>query len=118
MSGATIAPPTPCSARAMSSPFAVVASAAAADAPVKSRRPKTNMRRRPNRSPSAAPVSRSTANVSVYAFTVHSSCEIVACRSRRITGSAVETTRLSRLTMKSATEVMVSVQIVLRLSCL
>ena len=36
--------------------------------------------------------------------------EIVACRSRRITGSAVVTTRLSRLTMKSASEVIVSVQ--------
>ncbi len=100
----------------MSSAFAVVASAAAAEAPVKSTRPSTKSRRRPKRSPSAAPVSNSTANVSVYALTVHSSWEMVACRSRRITGSAVETTRLSRLTIKSATEVMASVQIVVRLS--
>ena len=48
--------------------------------------------------------------MSVYAFTVHSSCEMVACRSRRMTGIAVVTTRLSRLTMKSAAEVMPSVQ--------
>ena len=48
--------------------------------------------------------------MSVYALTVHSSCEIVAWRSRRITGSAVVTTRLSRLTMKSATEVIAIVQ--------
>ena len=50
----------------------------------------------------------------VYAFTVHSSCEIDACSCRRITGSAVVTTRLSRLTMNSATEVIASVQIVER----
>ena len=112
VSGATIAPPTPWTARAMSSWFAVVASAAPADAAVKSRSPMTNMRRRPKRSPSAAPVSRSTANVSVYAFTVHSSCEIVAWRSCRITGSAVVTTRLSSETMNSATDVIASVQII------
>ncbi len=69
------------------------------------------MRRRPKRSPSAAPVRRSTAKVSVYALTVHSSCEIDASSSCRITGSAVVTTRLSRLTMKSATEVIATVQI-------
>ena len=39
--------------------------AAAADAAVKITRPATNMRRRPKRSPSAAPVSSSTAKVSV-----------------------------------------------------
>ena len=72
------------------------------------------MRRRPKRSPSAAPVIRSTANVSVYAFTVHSSCEIVAWRFSRMTGSAVVTTRLSRLTMKSATDVITIVQIIER----
>ena len=115
VSGVMIAPPTPCTARAMSSAFAEVESAANADAPVKSRRPSTNMRRRPNRSPSAAPVSSSTAKVSVYALTVHSSCEIVACRSRRITGSAVVTTRLSSETMKSASEVIASVQYVVAL---
>ncbi len=98
-------------ARAMSSWFGVVESAAKADAAVKMTRPMTNIRRRPKRSPSAAPVSRSTANVSVYAFTVHSSCEIVACRSCRITGSAVVTTRLSSETMNRAADVITSVQI-------
>ena len=53
--------------------------------------------------------------MSVYAFTVHSSCSIDAPRSARITGSAVETTRLSSTTMKSATEVIANVQSVLRL---
>jgi len=73
-------------------------------------RPTANIRRRPRRSPSAAPVSSRTANVSVYAFTVHSSCVSEACRFRRITGSAVVTTRLSSVTMKSATEVIANVQ--------
>ena len=41
------------------------ASAAAAEAPVKIARPITNIRLRPNRSPSAAPVRSSTAKVSV-----------------------------------------------------
>jgi hypothetical protein len=68
------------------------------------------MRRRPNRSPSAAPVRRSTANVSVYALTVHSRFSIDALRSSRITGSAVVTTRLSRVTMKTPTEVIANVQ--------
>ncbi len=48
------------------------ASAAAIEPSVKMPTPMVNIRRRPKRSPSAAPVSSSTANVSVYAFTVHS----------------------------------------------
>jgi hypothetical protein len=46
----------------------------------------------------------------VYAFTVHSNWLSEAWRSCRITGSAVVTTRLSRVTMKSATEVIAKVQ--------
>src|SRR6266571_1863322 len=88
------------------------ASAAAADETVKIARPTTNIRRRPNRSPSAAPVRSSTAKVSVYALTVHSRLSTVACRSLRITGSAVVTTRLSRVAMKTATDVIAKVQIV------
>ena len=115
VSGVTIAPPIPWTARAAISASIDGASAAAADAAVKSASPKMNIRRRPKRSPSAAPVSRKTAKVSVYAFTVHSSSSIVAPRSVRITGSAVETTRLSSTTMKSATEVIANVQSGLRL---
>src|SRR6266536_2053039 len=70
------------------------------------------MRRRPKRSPRAAPVSRRTANVSVYAFTVHSRLSMLACRSFRITGSAVVTTRLSSVAMKTAVAVIANVQIV------
>ncbi len=113
VSGVTIAPPMPCTARAAISASIEGASAAAADAAVKMASPMMNMRRRPKRSPSAAPVRRKTAKVSVYAFTVHSSSSIVAPRSVRITGSAVETTRLSSTTMKSATEVIANVQVVL-----
>ncbi len=110
VSGITSAPPRPCAARAAMSASIDGASAAAAEATVKSAMPIANMRRRPKRSPSAAPVRRNTAKVRVYAFTVHSSSSIEAPRSTRMTGSAVDTTRLSRTTMKRPTEVIASVQ--------
>src|SRR3954470_23495962 len=88
------------------------ASAAAADDTVKIARPTASIRRRPKRSPSAAPVSRRTAKVRVYALTVHSRLSTVACRSSRITGSAVVTTRLSSVAMKTAAEVIAKVQMV------
>ena len=65
VSGATIAPPTPCRARAATSAPVVGASAAAALDAVKSDRPMRNSRRRPKRSPSAAPGMSITANASV-----------------------------------------------------
>ena len=65
VSGITIAPPTPCTARATSSIVADVDSAAAAEASVKMPSPIENISRRPSRSPSAAPVRSSTAKVSV-----------------------------------------------------
>ena len=65
VNGVTIAAPAPCTARAMISIVEVVASAAAAEPSVKTARPIEKMRRLPKRSPSAAPVSSSTANVSV-----------------------------------------------------
>ena len=65
VSGVTIAAPNPCSARAAISQSAEGASAAAAEAAVKIPTPIMNIRLRPKRSPSAAPVSRKTANVSV-----------------------------------------------------
>ena len=71
VNGITIAPPRPWAARATSSAKIDGASAAAADAAVKIAMPITSSRRRPKRSPSAAPVNSSTANVSVYALTVH-----------------------------------------------
>ena len=65
VSGVKIAPPTPCTARAATSAPIVGANAAAADPAVKTATPIVNIRRRPNRSPSAPPVSSSTAKLSV-----------------------------------------------------
>jgi hypothetical protein len=75
--------------------------------------PIANSRRRPNRSPSAAPVSSSTAKVSVYALTVHSSPSRPVPRSWRITGNALVTTRLSIDTMNTAMPLASQVQIAL-----
>ena len=65
VSGVTIAAPKPWTARAAMSASMLGASAEAALARVKIPRPTTNMRLRPKRSPSAAPVSRKTAKASV-----------------------------------------------------
>ncbi len=65
LSGVTNAPPTPWMARATISTSLDGARAAAAEAAVKMARPMTKMRRRPKRSPSAAPVSSRTAKVRV-----------------------------------------------------
>ena len=110
VSGVTIAAPTPWSARAATSISMPVESAARTEAAVKIDIPITNMRLRPKRSPSAAPVRRRTANVSVYAFTVHSRPEIDASSSSWITGRAVTTTRLSSAVMNSAIVVIPNVQ--------
>jgi hypothetical protein len=64
-SGMTIAPPSPWIALATSSPPIEDANAAAADAAAKHACPPASIRRRPTRSPRAAPVNSNTANVSV-----------------------------------------------------
>jgi len=104
--GMIIAPPAPWTARAMTRIEMLGARAATADAPVNTAIPRTKIRRRPKRSPMAAAESSSTANVKVYAFTVHSRPESPAWRWTRITGRAVDTTRLSNEAMKSARPVM------------
>jgi hypothetical protein len=65
LSGATTAAPAPWTARAAMSAAVLGATAASAEATVKSPRPATNTRRRPKRSPSAAAGSSRTANDSV-----------------------------------------------------
>ena len=110
VSGVTIAAPRPCRARAPISASVDEASAAAADATVKTATPTANIRLRPSRSPRAAPVRRSTAKLRVYALTVHSSSSSVAPKSSRMLTRAFVTTRLSSVTMKSATETIASVQ--------
>jgi len=64
-SGAIAAAPKPCSARAPISASVLGATAAAAEAALKMAMPTTNIRRRPNRSPRAAPVSKKTAKLRV-----------------------------------------------------
>ena len=61
VSGVAIAAPMPCVARAAMSSPAEGATAAAADESVNNAMPTMNMRLRPKRSPSAAPVSSRTA---------------------------------------------------------
>ena len=63
--GMIIAPPAPWRARAATSTEMLGASAATADDAVNNAMPATKMRRRPNRSPTAAAESRSTAKVRV-----------------------------------------------------
>ncbi len=65
VSGITIAAPRPWTARARLSSSTLGASAAPTEAAVKTATPIANSRRRPKRSPSAAPVRSSTAKVSV-----------------------------------------------------
>ncbi len=65
VSGATIAPPMPCRARAATSSEAPGARAAAAEEAVKRASPARKVRLRPKRSPSAAPGIRVTAKASV-----------------------------------------------------
>ena len=82
--------PTPCRARNAISQLSLCESAI-----MKLEKANTLTPRRP-------PVTSSTANVSVYAWTVHSSEEVVACRLRWIDGSATFTTVLSSMIMNSA----------------
>jgi hypothetical protein len=77
----------------MSTPT-VGARAEPAEAAVKTASPVQNMRRRPKRSPSAAPVSSEQANARLWAFTVHSRSERLV--SSETPGSAVVTTGVSR----------------------
>jgi hypothetical protein len=67
------------------------------------------MRRRPNRSPSAAAVMMKAANVSENALTVHSSWARSAPSSRWMAGRAVTTTSASRVTMTNAMAVITTV---------
>src|SRR4051794_39169092 len=74
------------------------------------------MRRRPKRSPRAAPVRRKQAKARLYAFTVHSRSERLAPRSTRRTGRAVETTSVSRATMNTPSEASTRVQVLCGIS--
>ena len=88
---ATIAPPTPCAARAINRNSCEFATPQASEAAVKSAIPIRNSRRCPKRSPSRPPSSRKPPNVSRYAFTTHASDVCEKPRSSRIDGRATFT---------------------------
>jgi hypothetical protein len=100
--GESIAAPTPCPTRVASSVDAELASAAASDAPVKTSRPDTKIRRRPSRSAARPPSSSRPPNASVYAVMTHCRSPIPKWRSAWIVGSATFTTVMSRITMNCA----------------
>src|SRR5438034_1065544 len=97
----TIAAPVPCTARAKISVPTLGARAAPTDATVKTPKPTQNIRRLPNRSPRAAPVSNEHANARLYAFTVHSRSDRLPCNDALMDGSAVVTTNVSNAVMKT-----------------
>ena len=70
--GATIAPPAPCTARAVSSHACEVANPPTSDAAENSSSPMMNIRRRPSRSPARPPSSSRPPRVSAYALMTHS----------------------------------------------
>src|SRR3954471_4945384 len=63
------------------------------------------MRRRPKRSPSAAPLRMRTPKERMYASTIHSRLDSEPCRLRWMAGSVETTIKLSRTIMKSAAPV-------------
>src|SRR6266540_1625946 len=101
-SGMTKAAPAPWNVRAAMSTSTDGASAHAAEATVNSPSPAAKTRRRPYRSPRAAPVISSTAKQRTYALTVHSRSSNEAPRSRWIVLKAVATTSMSSTTMNEA----------------
>jgi len=104
VAGFIIAAPTPCTVRAAINEVAPPASPHQSDAPVKITSPAIKIVRRPSRSASFPPVSRRTPNVSAYAFTTHSSSDVLIFRSFWIDGSATFTTVLSSMIMKRPIE--------------
>jgi hypothetical protein len=87
----TIAPPTPCRNRAATSGPAVGASPHSNDAAVSTTMPATNIRLRPNRSPSRPASNNRPPNGITYAFTTQASPGAEKPRSSRIAGSATVT---------------------------
>ncbi len=86
------------------------ANAAPADPSPNTARPTDIIRRRPNRSPSAAPVNSNAAKLTPYAVTIHCSEPVDVPRSRRIVSSDVVTTSRSSATMNDATDAAANTQ--------
>ena len=110
-SGMTRAAPAPCAARLAISHPALTDNAQAADASTNNAIPLANIRRRPKRSPSAAPVRSRTANVRLKALTVHCSVSTWLPNSARMVANAVVMTCASSAIMKDASEVTPSTQL-------
>ena len=108
--GRMIAPPTPCRARHAINMPTPEANAAPAEPSANTASPIDIVRRRPNRSPSAAPVNNSAAKLTPYAVTIHCSDAVDVPRSRRIVSSDVVTTSRSSATMNDAADAAASTQ--------
>ena len=107
-SGMISAEPAPWAIRAAISEKMPVESAQATDDTTNNRIPAANSRRRPNRSPRAAPVNSSTAKLRLKALTVHCRVSIGVPNSARMVARADVSTCVSSATMKDASEVIAS----------
>ena len=99
--GSSMAEPSPCRARNAMSCSVVCDSPQASDPSTNTTSPVVKNRLRPNRSPSAPPVSMNDAKVRVYASISHCSCDTPAPSERWMVGRATFTTRLSSMGMNS-----------------
>lgn len=99
---ASTAAARPCTARAATSAGPLGASPPAREATEKTVRLAMNMRRRPSRSASRPPSSKSPPKVSTYALTTQDRPPWDRPSARPIEGSATLTIEASRMTMKSA----------------
>ena len=102
VAGIMNAAPIPWIAREATSAPSLGARPMVAEASAKTTTPNRNILRRPKMSPSRPPVTSSTAKVSVYALTVHSSEDRDASKLFWIDGRATFTAVLSSMIMKSA----------------
>ena len=92
----------PCARRQPISIAGLTASAAASDATAKPAEPATNIRLRPYRSPSLAPVIRPIAKARAYPPMIHCSAAVLACSSVLMAGAATFTMVPSSRSMHSA----------------
>ncbi len=109
-SGITSAAPAPCKARAAISHPALADNAQPTEDATNSAIPTANTRRRPKRSPSAAPVRSRTANARLKALIAHCSVATGLASSVRMAAKAVVMISESSAIMKDASEVTPRIQ--------
>src|ERR1700730_4931855 len=100
--GASSAANTPCSARAAKSTSKLCAAPPIADATANPIAPPTNVRLRPNRSPSRPPSSNTLPKASAYAVMIHWRLSLEKCSAFCAEGSAMFTTVASSTTISCA----------------